>query len=148
MSGLRLQQDPEQSQLKISYYFDSEDKPSLAKIKRTLRQRGLHADVIISRNYFVDIIPVRASKGAALRYVADKWGVPVEHILAAGDSGNDEDMLAGETLGVVVGNHSPELESLKGREHIYFADGEYAEGILEAIDYYDFLGSPRDPGQG
>ena len=145
LPGLKLQPDPEQSGFKISYFFDGPEPPSQAQIKRMLRKQDLHAEVIISHDFYVDILPVRASKGAALRFVADKWGIPVEHILAAGDSGNDEDMLAGETLGVVVGNHSPELEVLRGRERIYFAEGEYAAGILEAMNYYDFLGSPRDP---
>lgn len=145
LPGLKLQPERDQSAFKISYFFDGLEPPSQARIRRTLRQQDLHAEVIISHGYYVDILPVRASKGAALRYVADKWGIPVEHILAAGDSGNDEDMLAGETLGVVVGNHGPELEGLRGRERIYFAEGEYAAGILEAMDHYDFLGSPRDP---
>ena len=145
LPGLKAQPERDQSAFKVSYFFDGPEPPSQARIKRMLRTQDLHAEVIISHGYYVDILPVRASKGAALRFVADKWGIPVEHILAAGDSGNDEDMLAGETLGVVVGNHSAELEVLRGRERIYFAEGEYAAGILEAMDYYDFLGSPRDP---
>jgi len=88
---------------------------------------------------------MRASKGAALRYFADKWGIPVERILVAGDSGNDEEMLSGETLGVVVGNHSEELERLRDRERIYFANGCHAWGIIEGINHYDFLGTVRVP---
>ncbi|MGB9440450.1 MAG: HAD family hydrolase [Desulfobacterales bacterium] len=34
--------------------------------------------------------------------------------MVCGDSGNDEEMLRGEPLGVVVGNYSPELKKLKG----------------------------------
>lgn len=68
-----------------------------------------------------------------------KWSIPVEHILVVGDSGNDEETLSGNTLGVVVGNHSEELEKLRGRERIYFAEGRYAWGILEGIEHYDFF---------
>jgi sucrose-phosphate synthase len=49
-------------------------------------------------------------------------------------------MLSGETLGVVVGNHSPELKKLRGRPRIYFAEGCHANGILEGIEHYDFFG--------
>ena len=64
----------------------------------------------------------------------------------AGDSGKDEDMLRGNMLGLVVGNYSPELTRLKGRERVYFAEGEYAWGILEGMQHYDFLGELTIPG--
>ena len=63
----------------------------------------------------------------------------------AGDSGNDQEMLSGETLGVIVGNFSPELKKLRGRERIYFAEGEYAWGIIEGMNHYDFLGRIKNP---
>jgi sucrose-phosphate synthase len=50
-------------------------------------------------------------------------------------------MLGGNTLGVVVGNYSPEIEKLRGLSKIYFAEGHYAWGILEALDHYDFFGN-------
>jgi sucrose-phosphate synthase len=56
-----------------------------------------------------------------------------------GDSGNDEEMLRGDPLAVVVGNYSPELEKLKGQRNIYFTKAKYAGGILEAIEKYKFL---------
>jgi len=54
-------------------------------------------------------------------------------------------MLSGDTLGVVVSNHTPELERLRGRPRVYFANSPHARGILEGIDYYDFLGDIRIP---
>ena len=83
---------------------------------------------------------MRASTGLAIRYLAMKWGIDAEHLLVAGDSGNDEEMLSGNTLGVVVGNYSPELERLRGSERIYFAEREYAWGVLEGMEHYNFLG--------
>jgi sucrose-phosphate synthase len=54
-------------------------------------------------------------------------------------AGNDEEMLKGNTLGVVVGNYSKELARLKDRDLIYFAKHSYANGIIEGIRYYGFL---------
>jgi sucrose-phosphate synthase len=59
--------------------------------------------------------------------------------LVAGDSGNDAGMLLGRTLGVVVGNHSRELNRLRNRPRVYFAEAPHAAGILEGIRYYNFL---------
>jgi len=48
-------------------------------------------------------------------------------------------MLRGQTLAVVVGNYSQELEPLRGQPRIYFAAATFAAGILEGIAYYRFL---------
>ena len=55
-----------------------------------------------------------------------------------GDSGNDKEMLLGDTLGIVVGNYSPELEPLRDLEQIYFAQGHQADGILEGLVHYNW----------
>ena len=107
-----------------------------------LRQHHLRFHLIYSHGKYLDILPIRASKGAAVRHLALKWGLPMEQFLVAGDSGNDEEMLKGNTLGVVVGNYSRELEKLKGRPDVYFAQNHYAKGILEGINHFDFLDIP------
>jgi sucrose-phosphate synthase len=56
-------------------------------------------------------------------------------------------MLSGDTLGVVLGNHTPELDRLRGQSRVHFAKGNHGWGILEGIDYYDFLGRIRVPGE-
>ena len=91
------------------------------------------------------MIPVRASPGLAIRFFCFKWNLEPQRLLVAGDSGNDWDMLSGDTLGVVVSNHTPELERLRGRPRIHFAESAHARGILEGIDCYDFLGDIRVP---
>ncbi len=143
--GLKLQPKEEQRQFKISYFVDPEEMPHVREIVRHLRKRDLHANVIYSHHAFLDLIPVRASKGRALRYLAAKWDIAPECVLVAGDSGNDEEMLLGNTLGVVVGNYSAELERLRGKPRIYFAEARHARGVIEGMEYYDFLGSIRIP---
>jgi sucrose-phosphate synthase len=81
-----------------------------------LHDLKLHANLIYSHQAFLDVLPVRVSKGHAIRYLAYKWGLPLRNFLVAGDSGNDAEMLVGDTSAVVVGNHSPELERLRGLE--------------------------------
>lgn len=145
IKGLYLQEEHEQSTFKISYGIDFQESPSLAGIKRILRENGIRVKVVLSLNMFLDIIPARAGSGLCIRHMAYKWGFPLEHILVAGDSGNDEEMLAGNTLGVVVGNYSRELEKLRRYPRIYFAESHHAAGILEGMDYYNFLGGIRVP---
>ena len=140
MPGLKLQPAKVQRAHKVSYFINPQKAPPIREIQAHLRHLDLHAKLIYSHGEFLDLLPVRASKGLAIRYLSIKWGLPPERILVAGDSGNDEDMLRGNTLGLVVGNHSPELAKLKGRERVYFAEQHYAWGILEGMQYYDFMG--------
>ena len=146
LPGLKLQPRTEQTPFKISYYHDPSRAPSLDEIVRMLRQEDVTANVIGSFGQFLDIVPSRASKGQALRYVAQRLDIPLEHILTAGGSGADEDMMRGNTLAVVVANrHHEELSSLIDHERVYFATQPHAAGILEAIDHYDFFQACKVP---
>jgi sucrose-phosphate synthase len=140
LPGVTPQPKKEQSKFKISYYYDSHAAPSMEEILTLLRQHELSVNPTLSFGQFLDIVPARASKGQAVRYIARQWNIPLERILVTGGSGGDEDMLRGNTLGVVVANrHQEELSILGDTEHVYFAERPHAWGILEAIEQYDFF---------
>jgi len=139
LDGLYYPEDEDQSFFKLSYKIDLSIAPNLPQIKRILRQNHLKVKTILSHDMYLDVIPSRAGSGLSIRHIAFKWDLPMEHILIAGDSGNDEGMLSGNTLGVVVGNYSKELERLRGYPRVYFAEAEHAAGISEGIRYYNFL---------
>jgi len=140
--GLEPQPKRAQTRFKISYHYGPDRSPDIEELTSLLRSRDVTANLIQSFGRFLDVVPARASKGRALRYVAQRWGIPLERILVAGGSGADEDMMRGNTLAVVVANrHGEELSQLADLERIYFAGRPYALGILEAADNYDFFGS-------
>ncbi|MFA5984933.1 MAG: HAD-IIB family hydrolase [Methylococcaceae bacterium] len=138
--GLSAQAKSEQSRFKLSYHYHSEIAPPTEDILTQLRQQELPCNLTLSFGQFLDFVPARASKGQALRYIAQQWHVPLEHMLVIGGSGADEDMLRGNTLGVVLANrHREELSLLVETEQVYFAEQPYAWGILEAIEHYNFF---------
>ncbi|MEJ2530107.1 MAG: HAD family hydrolase, partial [Gammaproteobacteria bacterium] len=140
LPGLRPQPKVEQSRFKLSYYIDPSIAPGRDEITRLLHQHEQTANVVFSFGQYLDITPIRASKGLALRWVAEQWDIPLENILAAGGSGSDEDMMRGNTQAVVVANrHEEELSELADVEKIYFSERPYAAGIIEAIEHYSFL---------
>jgi sucrose-phosphate synthase len=146
LPGIERQPPTEQSRFKVSFYIDPEHAPCLEEIASLLHQADLHVQLNLSFGQFLDVVPARASKGLALRYVADQWGIPLEHCLAAGGSGADEDMMRGNTLAVVVANrHNEELSQLIDTEGIYFAKAPYAAGIIEAIEHYHFFDACQVP---
>lgn len=140
LPGMKLQPRSEQTRFKIAYYIDPQIAPDTQYINKLLHQEGQAANVILSFGQFLDIIPVRASKGLAMRWVAERFDIPLDRILAAGGSGSDEDMIRGNMLAVVVANrHNEELSELIEIDDIFFASRPHAEGILEAIDHFDFF---------
>ncbi len=146
LPGIQKQPQKEQSRFKVSYYYDPELAPSVEDIITLLREKEINANVTLSFGQFLDIVPSRASKGQALRYVAQLLGIPLEHTLVAGGSGTDEDMMRGNMLSVVVSNrHHEELSQLEEADSIYFAGQSHAYGILEAIDHYDFFKTCQVP---
>ncbi len=139
LPGLSRQPKEEQSQFKLSYYIDPQQ-IDLEEIKRLLHREEQSVHPQMAFGQFLDILPLRASKGMALRYVADRWQLPLEQVFVAGGSGADEDMMRGNTLAAVVANrHHEELSQLEDTSHIYFAKAAYGEGILEALAHYRFF---------
>jgi sucrose-phosphate synthase len=140
LPGLTLQPKSEQSRFKVSYYYNASIAPSLEEILTLLRQQELLVNTTLSFGQYLDFVPARASKGQAVRYVAKQGNIPLDKVLVSGGSGGDEDMLRGNTLGVVISNrHREELSSLTNTERVYFAKGAHAWGILEAIQHYNFF---------
>ncbi|MEQ8847625.1 HAD-IIB family hydrolase [Botrimarina sp.] len=132
-----------QREFKISYDIDADfDKTTaLREVRAALATTKSAYSLVMSHGAFLDVLPHRASKGKAVRYLSDKWRLPIEQIATAGDSGNDRDMLQGQTAGIVVGNHDAELASLRSAKaaRVYFAEAHYAGGIIEGLRHYGFI---------
>lgn len=137
--GVTPQPNSEQREFKVSYFYDEKKFMGTKRLTRLFQDADIKAKIIISHNQYLDILPVRASKGLAVKAVAFRWDIPFENILVAGDSGNDMDMLNGAIPGVAVGNYSSELEKLKGKENVFFSEETYADGILDGVKHYEFI---------
>jgi sucrose-phosphate synthase len=145
MRGIHLLSGECETRFRLRFRRATPDGPILPRIRRRLRRDGLHVIATLDHERDLDVTPVRASPGLAIRFLCHKWHLAPSRVLVAGDSGNDVDMLSGETLGVVVGNHTPELESIRDRPRVYFAGTNHAWGILEGIQHYDFFHRIRVP---
>lgn len=135
--GIRLQEPAAQWPFKLSYYVDdSFNDDHLADLHKFLDDHKFAARVLLTENKFLDLLPIRASKGHAVRYLSYKWKMPLEKIITAGNSGNDRDMLTGKMKAIVVANYSPELEDLKRNKQIFFSHHPLSEGVLDGVLHY------------
>jgi Cof subfamily protein (haloacid dehalogenase superfamily) len=62
------------------------------------------ANVVQSHAMFVEINPIGADKGSALKVVAADLGIAQAHVMAIGDQGNDATMVEWAGVGVAMGN--------------------------------------------
>ena len=73
-----------------------------------------------------------------MRFIGNKWNIPLQDSIVFGDAGNDLDMFTGSTRGVVVGNHSTDMEVLRTFKRVYFSKAPSAAGILEGLRHFQF----------
>lgn len=147
--GLLLRPRSTQGVLAVHAFIDEPDIfPGAAALKQQMLELDIHSHIIELNRAELLAVPVRASKGYALRYFATQWGIELDHILAVGGEKTDEDMLRGNPLGaVVLENGAENLPELTELDRVLFTRHHGPDGIWEAIDYYDFFGRCALPEQ-
>lgn len=71
------------------------------KLKKEI---GDKADVIISKPYFLEILPKNCNKGSGIKFLAEKLGISLDKTMCFGDASNDESMIKTCKYGVVMKN--------------------------------------------
>lgn len=125
----------EQRDFKLSYFSDG-SAGVVARLKEILEKAGLRASVIHSHRRYLDILPLRASKGTAVDYVRRRFKLPENMVFVAGDSGNDIEMLQAIPQSIIVANYSDGLAALPALKHSYIATETYAAGIIEGVLHF------------
>jgi sucrose-6F-phosphate phosphohydrolase len=113
------------------------DNPSCVnEVEELLKLYSLNFHLIYSSNKDVDILPSHVNKGAALKYILEKYAPEHPNILIAGDSGNDVDMMKLGLPSVIVGNCQDELKRFSYLPNVYLASESFASGIQEGWSYF------------
>jgi len=158
MDEIRLQEFEKQGRYKLSFYTDQDiDHLHLKeKIGRVLAQKDLRANIIwsvdeISANGLLDIIPARANKLHAIRFIMKQEQFSDDNTVFAGDSGNDLDALTSGLQAILVKNAVDEIRneavetlSAKHMKHRLYLprgnfcgmNGNYAAGVLEGLVHF------------
>jgi sucrose-phosphate synthase len=127
---------------KISFYGTAED---AAAIRSTLQEAALPARVIFSHGRLIDVLAPHAGKAAAVAAYASRLGLSLTACVAAGDSGNDIDMLAACGRAIVVGNASAELAACAPHRGTLHAKGHHAAGVMEGLAAFGLVATLQEP---
>jgi len=155
---LSLQEPEKQNTFKLSYYAppDIDEASLLKEMQRRLLNCNVRASLIWSIDEekhcgLLDVLPERATKYHAIRFLMTQKGFAEGDTVFAGDSGNDLPVLTSGLQAVLVHNARADvretaLSALKDKgmtERLYLAqggflglNGNYAGGVLEGLVHF------------
>ena len=158
MSLLRLQEGEKQNAFKLSYYTDTDiEKDALRRdMAGRLSGAGVRAVLVWSvdeaaNRGLLDVLPARATKEHAVRFLMERKGFTERQTVFCGDSGNDLPALTSGLQAVLVRNARDDVRRLAlegvgaaGVAHrLYIArgdflgmNGNYAAGVLEGVSHF------------
>ena len=110
------------------------DPEILPMARDVIRQAfGDQVHAFISKPYFLEILPIQADKGNALRYVADTLGISRDDVMAIGDAGNDLGMIQFAGWGVAMTNGT---EEVRNAARVVTSLTHDDDGVAEAVERY------------
>jgi sucrose-6F-phosphate phosphohydrolase len=154
LSHLLLEPFEIQTEFKLSFRLpgDQDNRPTIAAVREHLEKLGGRVQVVYSVGApsgvgLLDLLPADGGKEHALRYLQEITGIDEEHVVYAGDSGNDLAAMLGGVKAILVGNAGKELRKEleeKGRERgilskIHFSSSPFAKGVLEGCRHFGIL---------
>ncbi|MDD4316738.1 MAG: Cof-type HAD-IIB family hydrolase [Clostridia bacterium] len=107
-------------------------KPLIEDFKRKFGDKFLFNT---SKKWMVEIVPIMANKGVAVKRLAEKYGFGSDEVICIGDSLNDLAMIEYAGLGVVVDNGSAEAKAAAD----IIAPSNEDDGVAYIISKYGFL---------
>ncbi len=122
---------------KVSFYIE-QDKQKIAKekVKKILEDNKIKANVIISHNIYLDVLPANCDKGKAALFLIKQKNIKKQNVIVAGDSENDLDLFFTFEKGIIVANALEQLKKELKNKNFYFAKYSFAKGLMEGINYY------------
>ncbi len=149
IDGLDLQEEEKQAEFKVSYYTEGRPVEWVRSVEQRLGAAGANVNVVpsydpVTRRGLIDVLPAGIAKDYAIRYLHDRVGVDDDHLIYAGDSGNDRAAMLTGYRAIIVGNADADLkkdlaEQAQARgitEQLYFAKHPYARGVLEGLQHF------------
>ncbi len=110
------------------------DPEILKKLEARLNAEiGSTCVIFTSKPFFLEVLPKNTGKGEALVWLSSKLNIPIEHVMAFGDSMNDESMmnLVGKSVAMING-----LDHIKNiaKYNTDFSNDE--DGVAKFIESY------------
>lgn len=155
--GLSLQEFEKQNSHKISFYIDLQqldEQGCLIEVNKRLAPLSIKTNLIwsideTSNTGLLDILPPKANKLHAIKFLQKYLSYGAQEVVFAGDSGNDLEVLISPIQSVLVANATPKLKKQAlglvkqcGTEQQFYQavntnnNGNYSSGVLQGVMHY------------
>lgn len=114
----------------LAIVYDENKMQELIKFMQE-RYKGVLC-IVRSHKYYMEITDPNATKGAALDFLKDYWGIAKSDVLATGDQDNDYEMLKNAGIKVAMENASPKLKEIAD----YICPDVKQDGVCAAVERY------------
>ncbi|WP_269609178.1 HAD family hydrolase [Prochlorococcus marinus] len=131
---LELQSTDQQGIFKISYLLKEPSDAILPLVRKRLRQSGLAASPHLKCHWYLDIVPLRASRAEAIRFLTLRWGLSLEKVFIVASKQGDAELIKGLTNSVIPFDHDSSLDGLRSQQRVFFSDAQ--EGVVDGLKHF------------
>lgn len=97
-----------------------------------LREKYPEIYVVKSYDYFCEIANKEATKGNAIKFLAKKFNIGIDEVMAIGDQNNDIEMVETAGVGVAMGNGTDEIKEVAD----YITETVQNNGFVKAVNKF------------
>ena len=134
---LEIQSTEFQGPFKVSYLLKEPSQAILPLVRKRLRQSGLAAVPHLKCHWYLDVVPLRASRSEAIRFLTLRWGLSLEKILIVASQQGDEELIRGLTTNFIPLDHDSSLDRLRSQQRVFFSDDK--DSVLDGLKYFRFF---------
>jgi len=128
----------QQGPFKVSYLLKEPCEGLLPLVRKRLRQSKCSASPHLRCHWYLDIVPLRASRSEAIRFLTLRWGLSLDQVLVVASEHGDGELMKGLTSVVVPVEHDASLEGLRSQQRVFFSSVA-KEGVVDGLKHYRFL---------
>ena len=128
----------QQGPFKVSYLLKEPCEGLLPLVRKRLLSSKCSASPHVRCHWYLDIVPLRASRSEAIRYLTLRWGLSLDQVLVVASEQGDAELIKGLNTAVVPVEHDPSLETLRSQQRVFFSSVA-REGILDGLKHFQFF---------
>ena len=136
---ITLQDSDHQGAYKVSYLLKEADPGLLSLARQRLRRDGLQAQPHLRCHWFLDVLPQRASRSEAIRFLAMSWGLSFEQVMVVASQQGDAELMDGLPATVVPADHDRSLQVPHHQPRVYVSKRSSVSAVLDGLSHYHFL---------
>lgn len=88
--------------------------------------------IVKSMRHYCEVTHINATKGSAIEFLCDYWGIDISETMAIGDQDNDIEMIKTAGIGVAMGNGTPKLKEAAN----FITKSVEDDGVVYAVEKF------------